>query len=62
MKTGKNICSGLIAAAMMLTALPLNASAEMTEYTGNLPYSAKSAPFGKQGSEGLTGAAYCYFV
>ncbi len=61
MKTGKNICSGLIAAAMMLTALPLNASAEMTEYTGNLPYSAKSAPFGKQGSERLTGAAKSYF-
>ncbi|MDE7293699.1 MAG: hypothetical protein K2N72_04660 [Oscillospiraceae bacterium] len=61
MKIRKKICSGLVAAAMMLTALPVNASAEMIEYSGNLPYSAKSAPFGKQGSERLTGAAKSYF-
>ena len=60
-KIRKKICSGLVAAAMMLTALPVNASAEMIEYSGTLPYSAKSAPFGKQGSERLTGNAKSYY-
>lgn len=45
----------------MLTALPVNASAEMVEYSGNLPYSAKSAPFGKQGSEKLTGVVKSFY-
>lgn len=60
-KLSGRICSAALAAAMVMSGLSVNAGAQMTSYSGNLPYGQKSAIFGKQCEEKLSGLSKSFY-